>query len=104
MCVLDLFTVAMWVFVFACAGLIIFAIVSEIRDGRVSYVVFCGLLLCGIGVISLASSELGSIIRALFVKAGVYIAEETAEKASLAVILLWCVAVYLFYKYCSRKK
>lgn len=89
-------------FIAATVGLIIFAIISETQSGHADHVIFCLLLIVGIFILSVAVTGMSSFVQVLLRQINIYISEETVEKTTIFFVLVWIIAIYLFYK--SQKK
>lgn len=94
--------IILWVFVAVAVGMMIFAVVSEIKSGHTDYVIFCLLLIVGLFILIFATSEMSGFVQRILRNVNIFVSGEAAEEIATAFILAWLVAAYLFYK--SQKK
>lgn len=90
--------IILWVFVAVTVGMIIFAVVSEIKSGHADYVIFCLLLIIGLFILIFAVSEMSKFVQGILRQINIFVSEESSEKIATAFILAWLIALYLFYK------
>ena len=99
-----LVSVLMWSCIIISAIAVIFGIVSQIKGGNLSYIIFGFFVFSGIFIVLFAAESLGKVISEILSPFGIYVGEDVSNRIAIVLILVWIALFIIFISSLNKKK